>query len=165
MKNFFRAILALIALACCTPKNCVETQARVKDEKKEKNEKKNDNKEESIPHITLEGFLDNIYDFKNDPEQKWVNKSQVPTVIDFYASWCAPCKKIAPSLEALSAEFKGKVNFYKVNAEEEERLAIAFNVQSLPTLMFIPKEGDPYLSIGYISKGEIKSIIKELVKY
>jgi len=159
MKNFFRAIIAMISLACCTPKNGVETQARIKKEDKETT------KEAKLDTITYDQFLEKIYDFEHDPEQKWVNKSQVPTVIDFYATWCAPCKKIAPSLEALSIEYKDKVNFYKVNTEQEERLAIAFNIQSVPTLMFIPKEGDPYVSLGYLSKGEIKQIIKELVKY
>lgn len=159
MKNFFRAIIAMLSLACCTPKNGVETQARVKNDDKEAN------KEAKIDSITYDQFLERIYDFEHDTEQKWVNKSQVPTVIDFYATWCAPCKKIAPSLDALSIEYKGKVNFYKVNTEQEERLAIAFNIQSVPTLMFIPKEGDPYVSLGYLSKGEIKQIIKELVKY
>lgn len=159
MKNIFRAIIAMLSLSCCTPKNGVETQARTKKEPKETKT------EAKIDSITYQEFLDKIYDFEHDPAQKWVNKSQVPTVIDFYATWCAPCKKIAPSLEELAIEYDGKVNFYKVNTEMEERLAIAFNVRSVPTLMFIPKEGDPYLSLGYISKGEIKSIIKELVKY
>lgn len=160
MRNFFRAIIALLTLSCCTPKNGIETQARTK------NNIKKDSKEEAyIDSISYKEFLDKIYDFENDAAQKWVNKSKRPIVVDFYASWCAPCKKIAPSLEALSVEYKGQVDFYKVDAEKEARLAIAFNVQSLPTLMFIPKEGDPYLSIGYISKGEIKQIIKELVKY
>ena len=109
-------------------------------------------------------FLDKIYDFENDSAQKWTNKSGRPIVIDFYATWCAPCKKIAPSLQELSVEYMN-VDFYKVDTQEEEALAIAFNIQSVPTLMFIPKEGDPYLSLGYISKGEIKQIIKELVKY
>ena len=102
-------------------------------------------------------------DFENDSAQKWTNKSGRPIVIDFYATWCAPCKKIAPKLQELSVEYMN-VDFYKVDTQEEERLAMAFNIQSVPTLMFIPKEGDPYLSLGYISKGEIKQIIKELVK-
>ncbi len=159
MKNFFRAIIALLTLACCTPKNGVETQARAKTVKKESK------KEVEIPSISYNEFIEKVYDFEHDPAQKWVNKSNRPIVIDFYATWCAPCKKIAPSLEDLSIEYKDKVDFYKVDIQEEDRLPIAFNVQSIPTLMFIPKEGEPYLSLGYISKGEIKQIIKELVKY
>lgn len=152
----------MITLACCTPKNGAETQARVKKDKSENNEA---NQENEIGSITYKEFLDKIYDFEHDSTQTWVNKSNRPVVIDFYAPWCAPCKKIAPSLQELSVEYKGKVDFYKVDTQEEEFLAIAFNIQSVPTLMFIPKEGEPYLSLGYISKGEIKSIIKELVKY
>lgn len=163
MKNIFRALIALATLSCCTPKNGVETHARIKKENKEV--EKEVEKEGKIDTISYQQFLDKIYDFEHDQAQKWVNKSGTPIVIDFYAPWCAPCKKLAPNLEALSVEFKGKVDFYKVNTEQEERLATAFNIQSVPTLMFIPKEGDPYLSLGYISKGEIKQIIKELVKY
>ena len=137
------------------PKNGVESQARVKSMT---------NKEKEIPSISYKEFLDKIYDFENDSTQTWTNKSGRPIVIDFYATWCAPCKKIAPKLQELSVEYMN-VDFYKVDTQEEERLAIAFNIQSVPTLMFIPKEGEPYLSLGYISKGEIKQIIKELVKY
>ena len=158
MRNIFRAIIALITLSCCTPKNGVESQARVK------SIKNMISKDKEIPSISYKEFLDKIYDFENDSAQKWTNKSGRPIVIDFYATWCAPCKKIAPSLQELSVEYMN-VDFYKVDTQEEEALAIAFNIQSVPTLMFIPKEGDPYLSLGYISKGEIKQIIKELVKY
>ncbi|MBR6597055.1 MAG: thioredoxin fold domain-containing protein [Paludibacteraceae bacterium] len=158
MRNIFRAIIALITLSCCTPKNGVESQARVK------SIKNMISKDKEIPSISYREFLDKIYDFENDSAQKWTNKSGRPIVIDFYATWCAPCKKIAPSLQELSVEYMN-VDFYKVDTQEEEALAIAFNIQSVPTLMFIPKEGDPYLSLGYISKGEIKQIIKELVKY
>lgn len=158
MKNIFRAIIALITLSCCTPKNGVESQARIKSLL---NETK---KETGIRPISYNEFIEKIYDFEHDSIQKWTNKSNRPIVIDFYATWCAPCKKLLPSLEALAKEYPN-VDFYKVDTQEEERLAIAFNIQSVPTLMFIPKEGEPYLSLGYISKGEIKQIIKELVKY
>lgn len=158
MKNIFRAIIALITLSCCTPKNGVESQARIKSLLNETN------KETGIRPISYNEFIEKIYDFEHDSIQKWTNKSNRPIVIDFYATWCAPCKKLTPSLEALAKEYPN-VDFYKVDTQEEERLAIAFNIQSVPTLMFIPKEGEPYLSLGYISKGEIKQIIKELVKY
>lgn len=159
MKNIFRTIIALLSLVCCTPKDGVESHARVKSEKEDTN------KEIEIPSITYKEFLEKVYDFEHDSTQTWINKSGRPIVIDFYATWCAPCKKIAPNLLELSKTYKGQVDFYKVDTEEEERLALAFNVRSVPTLMFIPKEGEPYLSLGYISKGEIKQIIKELVKY
>ncbi len=159
MKNILRTIIALLSLVCCTPKDGVESHARVKSEKEDTN------KEIEIPSITYKEFLEKIYDFEHDSTQTWINKSGRPIVVDFYATWCAPCKKIAPNLLELSKTYKGQVDFYKVDTEEEERLALAFNVRSVPTLMFIPKEGEPYLSLGYISKGEIKQIIKELVKY
>lgn len=159
MKNILRTIIALLSLVCCTPKDGVESHARVKSEKEDTN------KEIEIPSITYKEFLEKVYDFEHDSTQTWINKSGRPIVIDFYATWCAPCKKIAPNLLELSKTYKGQVDFYKVDTEEEERLALAFNVRSVPTLMFIPKEGEPYLSLGYISKGEIKQIIKELVKY
>ena len=159
MKNIFRSIIALLSLACCAPKDGVETLARVKSFKEEIN------KDTELPSITYKEFLDNIYDFEHDSTQTWSNKSGRPVVIDFYATWCAPCKKLAPSLLELSDKYKGQVDFYKVDTEKEERLAMAFNISSVPTLMFIPKEGEPYLSVGYISKGEINQIIKELVKY
>lgn len=160
MRKFLHAILALLTLVCCTPKDGGQLPPATL-----KKEVKKDKQNVEIPKITYSEFLDKVYDFEKDETLKWKNKSGRPIVIDFYATWCMPCKELAPNLEKLAAEYKGIVDFYKVDVQEEDKLQIAFNVKTLPTVMFIPKEGEPYFSLGYMSKGEVKAIIKELVKY
>jgi len=67
-------------------------------------------------------------------------KSDVPVVIDFYADWCGPCKMVAPIMDTLSDKYAGKVKFFKINIDEQRKLAITHKVMSIPTMFFI-KDG------------------------
>ena len=84
-----------------------------------------------------------------------------PVLIDFYATWCGPCRALEPILEELDKEYDGKIDIYKVNTEDEMELAAAFGVMSLPTLLFIPMEGKPMLSPGAPPKDMLKEMIDE----
>ena len=64
-------------------------------------------------------------------------------VVDFWATWCGPCMRLLPKMEELAEKYKGKVMFYKVNADKEKDLCKHFGVQALPTLFFIPVGGKP----------------------
>ena len=64
-------------------------------------------------------------------------KSDVPVVIDFYADWCGPCKMVAPIMDTLSEKYAGKVKFFKINIDEQRKLAITHKVMSIPTMFFI----------------------------
>jgi thioredoxin len=85
----------------------------------------------------------------------------LPIIIDFYADWCGPCKMVAPVLEELSAEYDGKLLIYKVDTDKEIELASVFGIQSIPTFLFIPVEGDPMLQPGAFPKHVFKEIIEE----
>lgn len=61
-----------------------------------------------------------------------------PAIVDFYATWCGPCRTLAPILEELSEEYAGEVDIYKVDIDREQELAAAFGVRSVPTLLFTP---------------------------
>ena len=111
--------------------------------------------------ITGDFFSENVYDFKNvddSGELKFLGKN--PVVIDFHAQWCGPCKVLEPIIDELNEEYDN-VDFYKVDTEDEQELAGAFGVMSLPTLLFIPIEGKPMISPGAPPKQMLKEMIDE----
>lgn len=113
-------------------------------------------------HLTKEAFQEKIFNYEDKKE--WEYQGEKPCIIDFYADWCGPCKMIAPVLEELSEEYEDKMNIYKVNTEEEQELSGAFGVQSIPTLIFIPKDGKPQMVAGALPKDTLKDVIKDVLK-
>lgn len=109
--------------------------------------------------LTTQEFKDNVFDYVQ--EKEWVYKGQLPAIIDFYADWCGPCKMVAPVLEELAKEYNGKLVIYKVDTESETELAAVFGIQSIPTFLFIPKNGDPVLQPGALSKKAFEQVIEE----
>lgn len=80
-------------------------------------------------------------------------------LIDFYADWCGPCKMMAPVVEQIAEEYAGKLVVGKVNIDEQEKLAVQYNVMSIPTLMLF-KNGKPAdMAVGYQSPSELKAFI------
>ena len=113
-------------------------------------------------HLTNELFLEKVFNYRENKE--WKYEGELPAVIDFYADWCGPCKMVAPIIEELSEEYSGKVNFYKVDTDKEQELAGAFGIQSIPSLLFIPREGKPQMAAGALPKKTLKEVIdKELL--
>lgn len=109
--------------------------------------------------LTLEDFKNKIFDYESETE--WKYKGELPAIVDFYADWCGPCKMVAPVLEELSDEYAGKLLIYKVDTEKEQHLAALFGIQSIPTFLFIPKEGSPMLQPGAFPKKVFKEVIDE----
>src|SRR5664280_741616 len=97
-------------------------------------------------HLTKETFQNKVFDFEKNKE--WKFEGGRPCIIDFYADWCGPCKMVAPILEELATEFEGKMDVYKVNTEEEQELAGAFGIRSIPSFLFVPVEGQPQMAMG-----------------
>lgn len=109
--------------------------------------------------LTTQDFRDKIFDYET--EKDWKSKSSLPIIIDFYADWCGPCRMVAPILEELSEEYEGKLLIYKVDTEAEAQLASVFGIQSIPTFLFIPVEGDPVMQPGAFPKHVFREIIEE----
>lgn len=109
--------------------------------------------------LTTQDFKDKIFNYEK--EKEWKYQGKIPAIIDFYADWCGPCKMIAPVLEELSEEYKGELLIYKVNTEEEIELASAFGIQSIPTFLFIPVEGNPMMQPGAFPKKVFQQVIEE----
>ena len=109
--------------------------------------------------LTKQQFCEKIFDFENNSE--WNYEGVFPAVIDFWAPWCGPCRMLGPIIDELSSEYTGKVNFYKVNTDEEQELAAAFGIRSIPSLLFIPMNGEPKMARGALPKKELKNIIEQ----
>jgi len=114
-----------------------------------------------MEHLTKETFLTKVFNFEQN--QEWKFEGSLPCLIDFYADWCGPCKMVAPILEELAKEFDGKINIYKVNTEVEQELAAAFGIQSIPSLLFCPKEGKPQMAMGALPKQAMTDAINEVL--
>jgi thioredoxin 1 len=115
-----------------------------------------------IEHLTTETFKNKVFNYEIDKE--WKFAGELPALIDFYADWCAPCKMVAPILEELAGEYDGKLSIYKVDTEEQQELASIFGIQSIPSLLFIPKEGQPQMAMGALPKDTFKQAIKDVLK-
>lgn len=109
--------------------------------------------------LTNEAFKEDIFNYET--EKEWKYKGTVPAIIDFYADWCGPCKMVAPVLEELSEEYKDKLIIYKVDTEAEQELAAVFGIQSIPTFLFIPTDGQPMMQPGAFPKKVFKQVIEE----
>ncbi len=109
--------------------------------------------------INTQDFKQKVFDFTAGKE--WKFAGQRPCIVDFSASWCGPCRMLAPVLEQVSAEYAGKLDVYKVDIDQEAELAAAFGIQSVPTLIFIPLTGQPAAASGAMPKESLVKAINE----
>jgi len=110
-------------------------------------------------HLTKRTFLERVFNYEKNKE--WKFEGSLPALVDFWAPWCGPCRMVGPVIDELSKEYAGKVNFYKVNTDVEQELAGVFGIQSIPSLLFISKDGMPKMAMGALPKSELKRIIEQ----
>jgi thioredoxin 1 len=114
-----------------------------------------------VVHLTAQDFKEKVFNYETGKE--WKYKGQLPAIVDFYADWCSPCKMVAPILEDLALEYSGKIMVYKVNTENEQELSSVFGIQSIPTLLFIPKEGQPQAAMGALPRQTFEKVIQDVL--
>lgn len=122
---------------------------------------KNENKMKPI-HLNKTDFLKKVTNYEANPSE-WKYLGDKPALIDFYADWCGPCKAIAPVLEELAAEYDGQIYIYKIDTEAEQELAAMFGIRSIPSLLFVPMEGQPQMAQGALPKQTLKEAIDEVL--
>lgn len=114
-----------------------------------------------VEFLTKETFLAKVFDYENNKE--WKYEGDKPALIDFYADWCGPCKMVAPILEELAEEYGDKLNIYKIDTEAEQELAGIFGIKSIPSLLFVPAEGQPQMAMGALPKDTFEKAIKDVL--
>lgn len=107
-------------------------------------------KAQTVEPLTNDQFKEKIWNYDTDKEWKYLGDK--PAIIDLYATWCGPCKRLAPILEEIQKEYGSKIQIYKVDTDKEKQLSNLFNVSSIPLMVFIPKKGEPFLVTGYARK-------------
>jgi thioredoxin len=114
-----------------------------------------------MEHLTNETFKQKVFNYELNKD--WKFEGDLPAIIDFYADWCGPCKMVAPILEELSGDYSGRINIYKVDTDKEQELASVFGIRSIPSILFIPKEGQPQMAMGALPKEAFGQIINEVL--
>lgn len=152
MKKFLFLMLAVLSFGSVCANNVASSNT---DEVKAENEGK-------VIRLTRASFISKVYDYKKNAKV-WKYEGDKPAIVDFYATWCGPCKRVAPILEELAKEYSGKIVIYKVDTDQEKELARAFGITSIPTLLFIPKDGDPQVANGALPKESLKQAIDEFL--
>lgn len=120
------------------------------------------NKKMGAIHLTKAAFMEKVANFEANPKE-WKYLGDKPCIIDFYADWCGPCKAVAPILEELAKTYDGQIYVYKINTDEEQELAGAFGIRSIPSLLFVPMEGKPQMSVGALPKAQMVEAINTIL--
>lgn len=120
------------------------------------------NKSKNVEYLSTSAFKQKVFDYTQS--KTWHYKGKLPAIIDFYADWCRPCKIISPYLEELAIKYEGKIFVYKVNTDKERELARIFGINSIPSVLFIPKIGQPQMMIGAYPKDEYEKQINNILK-
>lgn len=165
-KNIILSIIVAFAFISCNQttesekskkqaSNISETSTEIKKSTKQTEDIKPE-------HLTAKTFKEKVWNYEINPEQ-WVYKGEIPCVIDFYADWCKPCKMVAPIMDDLADYYDGRVKIYKVDTDKERELATVFQVKSIPSVLFSPKEGKPAIQAGAMSKEDYIRIIDEFI--
>ena len=114
---------------------------------------------QTVKELTTQEFKDQIWNY--DKNKEWKFDGKKPVIIDLYATWCGPCKRLAPILSDIQKDYGDKIQIYKVDTDKERELARLFNVSSIPLMVFIPLKGDPFLVSGLRPKEQLVQIINE----
>jgi len=115
-----------------------------------------------LEHLTKETFKEKVFNWEENKD--WKYEGSVPCMIDFYADWCGPCKMVAPILEELQKEYGDSIVIYKVDTEDQQELAGMFGIQSIPSLLFVPMDGQPQMAMGALPKNTFERAIADVLK-
>lgn len=140
--------------------SCGDSKKESKNQQANQEVKANSEENKLVKSLDYKKFVNSVWDIERFPDS-FAYKGKLPCIIDFYADWCGPCKRIAPIMEELAEEYEDEIIIYKVNVDKEQKLPTIFKVKNIPTVFFMPKEGQPLSQVGALSKEEYISIINK----
>jgi thioredoxin len=145
-----RIIASLIVLCTLTSSACAQSSQKEQQEKT------------GVVQMDKQMFLDKVFNYTTGATE-WKYQGDKPAVIDFYATWCGPCRMVAPILKDWAKEYGDSIVVYKVDTDKEKELSMAMGIQSLPTIVFIPKSGQPQIIVGAADKATFRRAIDEVL--
>jgi len=113
-------------------------------------------------YLDESAFKEKVFDYEKNKE--WKFEGDKPVIVDFYADWCGPCRRVAPTLDELAKDYEGKLIIYKVNTEKNPNISRAFGISGIPAFLFIPKTGTPRMASGALPKETFVRAITEILK-
>ena len=170
MKRLFLLAMTGCTLAACTPKakapaNATTKGEQVTDAAREDGASPSTTVQEpsgatagTVTYLTTTAFRRIIAD---DRAQRWAYKGSRPAVVDFYAEWCGPCRKMAPVVAQVAKAHAGRIDFYKVDIDKEQELAAALGINSIPAFLIIPAYGTPTLLTGAMPRADFERAVVE----
>jgi thioredoxin len=143
-KTAITAIAAVLLFAACGNAGAKTTERKGK----------------GVTELNSETFNEKVYDMTL-PELAYLGNK--PAIVDFTATWCGPCRSIAPILEELAKEYQGHIVVYKVDVDRCREVAEAFGITSIPAVLYIPLEGEPSMTIGARNKSKFQNEIERIL--
>jgi thioredoxin len=114
----------------------------------------------AVIELTSDQFSKLVYDLDSE-EMNYLGTK--PAIVDFTATWCGPCRSIAPILEELAKEYEGQIVVYKVDVDNCRDVATAFGISSIPAVLYIPLDGEPSMTIGARNKSKFQNEIDKIL--
>ena len=118
--------------------------------------------EVKVVSITKAEFIKKVANYEANPTE-WKYLGDKPCIVDFYTTWCGPCKRLAPIMDELAKEYAGEIYIYKVDTDKEQELAAVFGIRSIPTLLFCPMKENPQIAQGALPKEQLKEALEKVL--
>ena len=157
MRKLLFVVMAVLAVTTACGSNAGTDSS--KSEKQESMETKETTK---VVHLTKDEFLQKVYNYEKNPNE-WKYEGDKPAIVDFYATWCGPCKMMHPILEIVKSRVGDKARIVKIDVDEQQALAMQYRIQAVPTLMLFKNGQQVWRQSGVVQSNELVSLIEQYV--